>query len=76
MEMANKKRVQEKLTLCVGPSATPAEALFNIPLELIVVEGQIRSRIDPEGEAFLALLEFVREKGVLEPIIVTPQDGN
>jgi ParB family chromosome partitioning protein len=57
-------------------SATPAGAFFDIPLDLMSVEGQIRSRIDPEGEAFLAVVESIREKGVLEPIIVTPQDGN
>jgi ParB family chromosome partitioning protein len=56
-------------------SATPAGAFFDIPLELITVEGQIRSRIDQEGEEFLALVESIREKGLLEPVIATPRDG-
>jgi len=62
-------------TVTATPSATPAGAFFDIPLSLITVEGQIRSRIDQEGEAFLALVESIREKGVLESVIVTPRDG-
>jgi ParB-like chromosome segregation protein Spo0J len=75
-EMATKRKGHGKVRLSVGSRPTPAEVFFNIPLELIIVEGQIRSRIDEEGESFLALLESIREKGVLEPIIVTPQNGN
>ena len=63
-------------TVVPTPSVTPAEAFFDIPLSLITVAGQIRSRIDQEGEAFLALVESIREKGVLESVIVTPRDGN
>ena len=55
-------------------SATPA-AFFDIPLSLIIVAAQIRSRIDQEGEAFLALVESIGAKGVLESVIVTPRDG-
>ena len=62
-------------TVVPTPSVTPAEAFFDIPLSLITVAGQIRSRIDQEGEAFLALVESIREKGVLESVIVTPRDG-
>jgi len=69
--MATKK----SSTVKVAPSAAPSGAFFDIPLELIIVEGQIRSRIDQEGEAFLAHVESIREKGVLEPVIVTPRDG-
>jgi ParB-like chromosome segregation protein Spo0J len=75
-EMATKRKGHGKVRLSVGSRPTPAETFFNIPLGLIIVEGQIRSRIDEEGESFLALLESIREKGVLEPIIVTPQNGN
>lgn len=57
-------------------NVTPAAAFFDIPLSLITVAEQIRSRIDQEGEEFLALVESIREKGVLESIIVTPRDGN
>ncbi len=44
-------------------TATPAGAFFDIPLSLIIVAAQIRSRIDQEGEAFLALVESIRETG-------------
>ena len=43
----------------------PAGAFFDIPLALITVEGQIRSRIDQEGEEFLALIESIRSKDLL-----------
>jgi ParB-like chromosome segregation protein Spo0J len=62
-------------TVKAAPSATPAAAFFDTPLSLITVAAQIRSRIDQEGEAFLALVESIREKGVLESVIVTPRDG-
>jgi len=69
--MATKKSSTAK----AAARATPAGAFFDIPLEIIIVEGQIRSRIDQEGEEFLAHVESIREKGVLEPVIVTPRDG-
>jgi len=56
--------------------AAPAVAFFDIPLAVIIVAAQIRSPIDQEQEAFLALVDSIREKGVLEPVIVTPRDGN
>ena len=59
----------------ITSSATPAAAFFDIPLALINVGEQVRSRIDQEGEEFLAHVESIREKGVLEPVIVTPRAG-
>ena len=44
-----------------------------LPLESIIVEEQIRSRINTEGESFKALMESIKERGVIEPIIVTPR---
>ena len=44
-----------------------------LPLESIIVEEQIRSRINTEGESFNALMESIKERGVIEPIIVTPR---
>jgi ParB family transcriptional regulator, chromosome partitioning protein len=61
--------------LKAAKSAAPSGAFLDIPVELIAIEGQIRSRIDQEGEPFLALVESIRKEGVLEPIIVTPQEG-
>lgn len=68
--------IKKSSTAKAAAGATPSGAFFDIPLELILVKGQIRSRIDQEGEAFLALVESIREKGVLEPIIVTLQEGS
>ncbi|MCX5816736.1 MAG: ParB/RepB/Spo0J family partition protein, partial [Proteobacteria bacterium] len=46
-----------------------------LPLESIIVEEQIRSGIDTESESFKALMESIKDRGVLEPILVTPKDG-
>ena len=79
-EMATKRGGTAKMVLdatpIVTPSAKQAGAFFDIPLALIIIEGQIRARIDQASEAFRALVESIREKGVLEPIIVTRQNGN
>ena len=42
-------------------------------LEDIIVEEQIRSGIDTESESFKALMESIKDRGVLEPVIVTPR---
>ena len=60
--MATKKTVE-------GP-----EFLY-LPLEDIIVEEQIRSSIDTESESFKALMESIKDRGVLEPVLVTPKDG-
>jgi ParB family chromosome partitioning protein len=39
------------------------------------VEEQIRSGIDTESESFKALMESIKDRGVLEPVLVTPKDG-
>ncbi len=46
-----------------------------LPLENIIVEEQIRSGIDTESESFKALMESIKDRGVLEPVLVTPKDG-
>ena len=46
-----------------------------LPLESIIVEEQIRSSVDTEGESFKALMESIKDRGVLEPVLVTPKDG-
>jgi hypothetical protein len=52
-----------------------SEVFFEIPLNMIFVEEQIRTGINLEGESFLALKASIAEKGVLEPVLVTPRDG-
>lgn len=56
-------------------NAVKSEAYYDIPLDMIRVEDQIRSGIDLEKDSFLALMESIREKGVLEPVIVTPSNN-
>ncbi|MCX5809822.1 MAG: ParB/RepB/Spo0J family partition protein [Proteobacteria bacterium] len=46
-----------------------------LPLSDIVIEEQIRSGIDTESESFKALMESIKDLGVLEPVLVTPKDG-
>ena len=60
--MATKKTVenQEFLYLSLGD---------------IIIEEQIRSSIDTEGDSFKALMESIKNRGVLEPVLVTPKDG-
>ena len=58
--MATKKTVE-------GPE------FMYLPLEDIIVEEQIRSGIDTETESFKLLMKSIEEKGVLEPVIVTPK---
>ncbi len=48
-----------------------------IALSKIVVEKQVRSSVSTEDEQFKALVESIRENGVLQPILVSEQpDGN
>ncbi|MCX5813915.1 MAG: ParB/RepB/Spo0J family partition protein [Proteobacteria bacterium] len=46
-----------------------------LSLESITVEEQIRSGIDMESDSFKALMESIKDRGVLEPVLVTPKDG-
>ncbi|MCX5813152.1 MAG: ParB/RepB/Spo0J family partition protein [Proteobacteria bacterium] len=46
-----------------------------LPLENIVVEEQIRSGIDIEGGSFKTLMKSIKNRGILEPVLVTPKDG-
>jgi ParB family chromosome partitioning protein len=47
-----------------------------IPVEKIVVLEQVRSNINTESESFKSLMQSIKDKGILEPLIVTAQvDG-
>ncbi|MCX5814574.1 MAG: ParB/RepB/Spo0J family partition protein [Proteobacteria bacterium] len=52
-----------------------SQEFLYLPLEGIIVEEQIRSGIDTEGESFKALMESIKDRGILEPVLVTPKDG-
>ncbi|MCX5805439.1 MAG: ParB/RepB/Spo0J family partition protein [Proteobacteria bacterium] len=45
-----------------------------IPVEKIVVMEQVRSSIDIETDSFKSLMQSIKDKGILEPLIVTAQD--
>jgi len=45
-----------------------------IPVEKIVVLEQVRSSISTETDSFKSLMQSIKEKGILEPLIVTAQD--
>jgi ParB family transcriptional regulator, chromosome partitioning protein len=45
-----------------------------IPVDKIVVMEQVRSNIDIETDSFKSLMQSIKDKGILEPLIVTAQD--
>jgi len=53
-------------------SANP-EFLY-IPVDKVVVLEQVRSRISIETDSFKSLMLSIKDKGILEPLIVTAQD--
>ena len=60
-------------------TAPPAEGnpppeFIHLPLGRIIVEEQIRTGIDRKGESFQSLMESIRQKGVLEPVLVARRD--
>ena len=52
----------------------PPPEFIHLPLGRIIVEEQIRTGIDRKGESFQSLMESIRQKGVLEPVLVAPRD--
>ncbi|MCX5806147.1 MAG: ParB/RepB/Spo0J family partition protein, partial [Proteobacteria bacterium] len=46
-----------------------------ISLDKIVVMAQVRSNIDIETDSFKSLMQSIKDKGILEPLIVTGQDN-
>lgn len=41
----------------------------------ILIEEQVRSNIDTESDSFKSLMESVKDRGILEPVLVTQKDG-
>ena len=46
-----------------------------IPAGNIVVLEQVRSNINSETDSFKSLMQSIKDKGILEPLLVTGQDG-
>ncbi len=73
----------------MGPSKKSAKQVSNgaaqqtgespeflqIPIDSIVASSQIRSGINIESDSFKALVESIKTRGILEPILLTPSDG-
>ena len=55
-------------------SANP-EFLY-IPIGNIVVLEQVRSNVNTESDSFKSLVQSIKNKGILEPLIVTKGDGD
>ncbi len=55
-------------------SETPGEFTY-LAIDRIIVLQQIRKFIDTACDSFLSLMESIRERGVLEPLIVAPGAG-
>ncbi|MCX5810715.1 MAG: ParB/RepB/Spo0J family partition protein [Proteobacteria bacterium] len=47
-----------------------------IPIANIVVMEQVRSNINTESDSFKSLVQSIKDKGILEPLIVTKGDGD
>jgi ParB family chromosome partitioning protein len=62
------------MNMATKKAAENPEFLY-LTLESIVVEEQVRSNIDTESESFKSLMESIKDRGILEPVIVTPKDG-
>ena len=51
-----------------------SQEFMYLPLESIVTEEQVRSGINMESDSFNALVSSIKDKGVLEPVLVTKKD--
>ncbi|MCX5809661.1 MAG: ParB/RepB/Spo0J family partition protein [Proteobacteria bacterium] len=47
-----------------------------IPIESVVVLEQVRSNINIESDSFKSLVQSIKDKGILEPLLVTRGDGD
>ena len=46
-----------------------------IPVTSIEVTEQVRSNINTDSDSFKALMQSIKDRGILEPLLVTGQDG-
>jgi len=54
---------------------TNQEFLY-VPTGSITVLEQVRSGVNVESDSFKSLMQSINDKGIIEPLIVTAQDGN
>ena len=55
--------------------SVPPVEYIHIAIDLIETEAQVRTGIDPAGEAIFALAESIRERGIIQPLTVC-RNGN
>jgi ParB-like chromosome segregation protein Spo0J len=67
------KKLNKGDVMATKKTAESPEFLY-LPMGSIIVEEQIRSKIDAAGESFKALMESIKDKGILEPVLITPKD--
>ena len=46
-----------------------------VPVGSVAVQEQVRSSINTESDSFKALMQSIKDRGVLEPLLVTSHDG-
>ncbi len=66
-KQANKMTVQEEKSLS-------PESLY-IPVASIAVSQQVRSNVNVGTDSFKALVQSIKDRGILEPLLVTGPDG-
>ena len=60
---------QEEIDQEEARKKAQAQEFINVPLNQIVVSQQVRQNIDTTAESFKALMESIRARGVLEPVL-------
>ncbi len=62
-------------TTTTVPGNGTGEFLYTNPKN-VAIQQQVRSDVDQESESFTALVESIKARGILEPLLVAPADGS
>jgi ParB family transcriptional regulator, chromosome partitioning protein len=66
--------VDQETGLNAAEGAGP-EFLY-VPVSSVAVLDQVRSSINSDSDSFKALMQSIKDRGILEPVLVTAQDGS
>src|SRR5450759_1671425 len=71
------RRRSKKNSIFAGAIMTESakDHYMDISLDQIIVEEQVRSAVDTEGEAFKVLVASIQAKGILQPVLAIPKNG-
>jgi ParB family transcriptional regulator, chromosome partitioning protein len=58
-----------------NPAPVVSPEFQHIPLDMLIVEAQVRSEVLTTGEEFRTFLESIRQEGVIEPVVAARRDG-